>query len=98
MENYNYTAIVDELVESLKERVEEGDDVDEALSEIVDGSQYVIYNRFHYQILDACKADPAEVVSDYGIDFGMDFNAAIASTVYGVLYRDAIDAYGSAID
>lgn len=99
MEAFNYDTIINELVESLKERVDEyGDEVYEAAHEIVDGSTHVIYTRYHYKVLDASTVDPAEVVAEFGIDYGNDFHAAIAQTVYGCLYRDMLDAYYGSID
>ena len=93
MEAYNYDEIIDEMVEELTQRVEDGYDVCNAASEIVDGSEFVIWTRHHYKILDMCSVDPAEVVSEFGIDFGIDFDAAIAQTVFCCLYQDVLDAY-----
>lgn len=93
METYNYNAIISEMVADLKERVAEGYDVHDAAIEIADGSQYAIYTRHHYKILDMCRVDPADVVSEYGIDYGSDFNLAIARTVTLCLYLDMIDEY-----
>lgn len=98
MENYNYDAIISGMVEDLKERVKEGQDVFEAAHELVDGSEYVIYTKHHYKILDICDVDPAKVVSEFGIEFDRDFDGAIAQTVFGCLYRDMMDEYHDTIE
>lgn len=98
MSTFDYGTIIDEMVQDLKERVKDGDDVAEAAAEIADGSQYVTYTRYHYKVLDACSVDPSSVVSDFGIDFGSDFGRAIAQTVYGCLYCDMMEAFDGCTD
>lgn len=97
-QNYNYDAIIEDMVEYLKERVEEGCDVYDAAFEIVEGSPFVIWTKHHYRILDMCRVDPADVVSEFGIDYGQDFNHAIAQTVACCLHRDVIDEYENTIN
>lgn len=93
MKGFNYGSIIDEMVEDLKKRVEDGEDMCEAAAKIVNGSYYVIYSWYHYKVLDSCNVNPTEVVSNFGIDYASDFDFAIAQTAAGCLCLDLLDAY-----
>lgn len=93
MNAFNYDAIIRDMAVELGRRVNRGEDLQDAAFSIAVNSKWFAYTTFHFQILDACKANTREIAEEHEIGFNESFSASVSRMVYLCLSRDTIDAY-----
>jgi hypothetical protein len=98
--NAEYWQGVRGLAQEVAERVRDGEDLSDALHEVVDGSYWVIYTHANFQVL-MCSSHHDAYSEDFGEApvSGSDINWAAAA--YAAMARDVseqVDAESSTVD
>lgn len=81
-------------------RTEYGDDVDlsDAVHEVVDGSEWVIYTKFHFDVLRHTDSDDAIDDQLYLVKEKGNWHAMLQAATYLALYHDVMAAADEADD